>query len=90
MKGSFDLDPIGKWRRIEKHPHRLTFEHPDTGDRLVVLRIRGPEDRDGHEDYVLRHIAPDKASWKELTTVDSISSVENDLQEAMQRFLCDF
>lgn len=85
MSKWFDVPSVGDWERIENHPHRLTYKHAETGDRLVVLRIQGPADPDGYADYVLRHVASDGTSWTDISITDDMAAIETDVREAMQR-----
>lgn len=84
----FSLDPVEEWERTEESPHRVTFEHRKTGDRLIALRIRGPGvQTDGYRvDYVLRHLPSARETfWRELATVRDISRLEKLCIETMQQ-----
>jgi hypothetical protein len=88
-----EIDPVGNWERTKERHNALHYEHPNTGDEILLLRLIGSVPKDSPVDtsdpdnvcYVIRYLSDRVGSdWIDITTVKERSEAQSALLETMR------
>lgn len=94
MDSWLDIEPVGKWNRTEERYNAVKFEHEETEDELLLLRLIGSVPRNSridasnHDDrsFVIRYFPSNEPDeWDNIATLDEKSVAKEELLNTMQK-----